>query len=275
MDNTWLTIETKDGEQVVTKCAQEAKDEIVVPEGVSIIDNEAFRRCRSITSVVLPNSVISIGDKAFWGCSGMERIMLPNSLKQVGNSCFNFCKSLTAIKIPKSVTEIGSCILNYCPNLYSIIVDNENELYDSREGCNAIIEIKTNKLLCGCNNSFIPDSITVIEDAAFEGCKKMSSISIPKSVIEIGIDAFRNCEKLEEVVLHKDLSVIYENAFDNCLSLCRISILNLSLSLNILQYFDDYFHGVNHSKCTLTLPHEIDSYLIKKYLKGFYRVQYE
>mgnify|MGYP001772033808 CR=1 FL=1 len=275
MDNTWLTIETKDGELVVTKCAQEAKDEIVVPEGVSVIDNAAFRKCRSITSVVLPDSVISIGDKAFLGCSDMERIILPNSLKKIGNNCFAFCKSLTAIKIPKSITEIGICILNYCPKLFSIIVDRENEFYDSREGCNAIIETKSNKLICGCNNSFIPDSIAVIEDAAFDGCKEMSSISIPTSVKEIGIDAFHNCEKLEEVALHKDLSIIYENAFDNCISLCKISILNLSLAFNILQNFDDYFYGVNHSKCTLILPHEIDPYLIRKYIKGFYCVQYE
>ena len=40
-----------------------------------------------------------------------------------------------------------------------IVVEEGNPKYDSREGCNAIIETATNKLICGCKSTVIPASV--------------------------------------------------------------------------------------------------------------------
>lgn len=45
----------------------------------------------------------------------------------------------------------------------------------------------------------IPDSVTYIGDAAFEGCTALTSITIPDSVTEIGAFAFSYCTSLKTV----------------------------------------------------------------------------
>ena len=42
------------------------------------------------------------------------------------------------------------------------VVDGENPVYDSRNGCNALIETATNTLVAGCANTVIPAGITAV-----------------------------------------------------------------------------------------------------------------
>lgn len=47
----------------------------------------------------------------------------------------------------------------------------------------------------------IPDTVTTIEDGAFEYCKELTEISVPNSVVTIGREAFEQCAKLQKAVL--------------------------------------------------------------------------
>ena len=111
--------------------------------------------------------------------------------------------SLTNINIPESVTEIGKCAFSGCNALTSIIVAEGNKVYDSRGNCNAIIETKTNRLIQGCTNTVIPESVTEIGEWAFDECEALTSINIPDSVTEIGRWAFDGCENLKEIILYQ------------------------------------------------------------------------
>jgi len=75
-------------------------------------------------------------------------------------------------------------------------VASGNPIYDSRDNCNAIIETATNKLVVGCMNTTIPDSVSEIGEDAFSGCSGLSSINIPDSVSVIGTRAFLGCRGL-------------------------------------------------------------------------------
>ncbi len=48
--------------------------DLVIPDGVTSIDYEAFRDCSGLTSVTIPDSVTSIGNCAFEGCSQLKKI---------------------------------------------------------------------------------------------------------------------------------------------------------------------------------------------------------
>jgi len=163
--------------------------------------NELITGCKN---TIIPNSVTSIGDYAFQYCSGLTSIEIPNSVTSIGQSAFSNCTGLTSIEIPNSVTSIGNNSFSSCSSLEQIIVEEGNTIYNSREGCNAIINSSTNELIIGCKNTVIPNSVTSIGDYAFTNCTGLVSIEIPNSVTSIGDMAFFNCIGLTSMTVWAD-----------------------------------------------------------------------
>lgn len=86
-------------------------------------------------------------------------------------------------------------------NISNIVVNSNNTVYDSRNNCNAIIETATNKLIAGCKNTIIPNTVTSIGDYAFFHCTGLTSINIPSGVTYIGNSAFRDCNNLNSITI--------------------------------------------------------------------------
>lgn len=51
-------------------------DEIIIPDGVTFIDEYAFLFCSSLTKINIPNSVTEIGKGAFFCASSLESIYI-------------------------------------------------------------------------------------------------------------------------------------------------------------------------------------------------------
>ena len=114
------------------------------------------------------------------------------------------------------MTNISYHAFSDCNSLTSIKVDEENVTYDSRNGCNAIIETATNTLIVGCKNTIIPNSVTTIGSYAFEYCNGLTSITIPEGVTTISSYAFRACTNLAVVSIPNSMLSIGSNAFREC-----------------------------------------------------------
>ena len=169
-----------------------------IPDNVVEIGSDAFVG-RNITSIVIPNSVKIIGEYAFGECFDLESVTFGNSIESIDEDAFYYCKKLKSINIPRSVTNIDISAFTYCSSLASITVEEGNTKYDSRNGCNAIINSETDELIQGCVNAVIPKNVKSIAKYAFLRCSGLTSITIPSSVTAIGNFAFRNCEDLKEV----------------------------------------------------------------------------
>ncbi len=192
----------------------------------------------SITYSGTTYSVTSIGDNAFWGCSGLTSVTIPNSVSYIGKYAF----ALTSVTIPNSVSYIGEAAFGGCSGLTSVTVDKNNGTYDSRDNCNAIIETSTNKLIVGCKNTTIPNSVTSIGDNAFWGCSGLTSVTIPNSVSYIGKYAFA-CNAIIETSTNKlivgcnntiipnSVTSIGEFAFSDCSGLTSVAIPNSVTSI--------------------------------------------
>ena len=102
---------------------------------------------------------------------------------------FCYCYKLTSVTVPSSVTSIGLYAFDR-EGIKSIVVEEGNTVYDSRDNCNAIIETATNTLIFGCENTVIPSTVTTIGKGAFEECLGLTTIIIPASVTTIGQTAF-------------------------------------------------------------------------------------
>ena len=204
---------------------------VTIPNSVTSIGSRAFFNCSGLTSVTIPNSVTSIGDNAFLYCSGLTSVTIPNSVTSIGFGAFSYCSGLTSVTIPNSVTSIGSCAFSYCSGLTSVTVASGNTKYDSRDSCNAIIESSTNTLVHGCKNTTIPNSVTSIGDDAFFGCSNLTSITIPNSVTSIGGCAFWYCTGLTSITIPNSVTVINPSAFRDCSGLTSVTIPNSVTSI--------------------------------------------
>ena len=129
--------------------------------------------------------------------TSFDELQYFTGLTSIGTNAFSGCDDLTSITIPSSVETIGTNAFNGCISLASITVDANNQVYDSRNNCNAIIQTSTNTLIVGCKNTAIPNTVTSIGANAFYGCSGRTSITIPDSVTTIGNSAFYGCTSME------------------------------------------------------------------------------
>ena len=176
------------------------------------------------TSIDVREGTKSITDKAFYEQENLSSITIPASVTKIGDGAFYKCNSLTSITIPASVTEIGDEAFNACSGLAAINVAEGNIVYDSRGGCNAIIETSTNALLLGCSATIIPEDVESIGRSAFFGCSGLSEITIPASVTSIGEHAFQNCRYLSSVAIPEGVDSIGDLAFSSCERLTSINL---------------------------------------------------
>lgn len=139
----------------------------------------------------IPNTVKSIGYHAFYyGNSALYEINIPDNVDSIANYAYMGAWSVKKITIGKGLRTMGNRSFSGCSMVNSITVSSANPYFDSRDNCNAIIETATNRLILGCNNTVIPNSIKTIGIYAFESNYNIASITIPNSVTAIEDRAF-------------------------------------------------------------------------------------
>jgi hypothetical protein len=223
-----------------------------IPNTVTTIEASAFAYCQSFTGdLVIPNSVTTVGYGAFQYCSGYNGdLIIGSAVTEIGDYAFNSCDGMTGtLYIPSGIQSIGGNSFGYCA-FSGIVVDPENNVYDSRNDCNAIIETSTNELLTGCKNTAIPNTVTAIGDNAFKGITGMTSIEIPNSVVSIGDNAFAFCFDLTgDLVIPNSVETIGESAFFQCEGLDGKLVIGESVS-----YIGDWaFRKCTHISSAVSL----------------------
>ena len=207
IDGLWYKFKGNQVRVVSRKADHPYPADIVIPDTViykdvkypvTSIGPAAFHYSDEIKSVRIPSTIKEIEDGSFYSCSNLESVYLPASIKAIGSNAFRNCSNLKSIVIPAQVKLIDyGAFAN--TGLESITVDPENQLYDSRDNCNAVIEKSSCKLIVGTASTVIPSGVSIIGNGAFLGNMKLKSIVIPAGVIEIEGSAFQGCSSLESI----------------------------------------------------------------------------
>ena len=223
---------------------------ITIPENVTSIGSNAFYGCSSITSITIPENVTSIGIDAFSNCSSLTSVIwnvinyqssalsafsddvstqitsfiFGDSVKFIPSYLCANMSALTSIIIPNGVDSIGEAVFGNCKELSSIVVDENNSKYDSRDNCNAIIETETNIIIAGCKTTVIPTSIATIGDYAFYNSLWLTSLVIPNTITTIGNYAFKDCTNLTSITIPNSVTTIGNYSFQNCVGITSVTI---------------------------------------------------
>ena len=135
-------------------------DEFRVPDGVSQIENGAFKGCKNIGKFILPESVAEIGSSAFTYCA-MTSINMPKNISRIGYMAFWGCDQLETFIIPENVTEIEDYLLYSCKKLSYLEIPKGVKLITSNAfyGCESLRMIKC----------FVEDVDNMIVEASYDG----------------------------------------------------------------------------------------------------------
>ena len=207
-------------------------DELQYFTGLTSIGDHEFEST-SMTSVILPPTIKSIGYSAF-GYTKITSIVIPEGVTEFSHFVFTDTP-LKSLHIPASLTSMMNNPVTGCKDLSSITVSEDNPVYASPNGCNAIIVKATNTLFAGCSSTVIPETVTSIGGNAFHGMKNLKTIELSGTVKEIGSFAFAysglqsvsignrvetigsyafyECDDLETVVIPQSVESIGEKAF--------------------------------------------------------------
>ena len=181
---------------------------------VTSIDDFAFQRCSTISSVTVPEGVTVIGALAFAECSPLQRVILPQTLTRISSSAFQLCFCLTDIIIPDAVTTIESGAFSSCTSLKSITIPGavENIDYATFQGCSQLETV------------IIRNGVRIIGTNAFDGCGRLIDVSIPDSVTTINGRAFSRCNSLLDIIIPSSVTKIGSYAFSGCTALRSIAV---------------------------------------------------
>lgn len=149
-----------------------AISEIVIPEGVEVIEQQAFDACPNLVSATLPSSLITLGTSVF----GSQDTNLQEINISADNQ--NYC-SVDGVVFSKDMTKLIQYPIGKIESSYSI----PNTV--TTVGEYAFMECANLK------NVNLPKSVTTIEDFAF--CNTgIQSVVIPENIKTIGSWAFAN-----------------------------------------------------------------------------------
>ena len=162
---------------------------------VTRIGKNAFWHVTCLNKVILPETIKAIDDYAFYECDQLEELTLPNSLETIGNKVFSHChiKSLFIGENMKSMGELGygaSLVVDtiFVKDLKSFLnIDYYNINFFNGE--NTLMYNSSGSLI---SNLIIPEGVTKI-GRSLRGCKSIKTVTIPETITEIDDYAFEKC----------------------------------------------------------------------------------
>lgn len=219
--------------------------DIVLPNTVTKIDNEALKGNDNIVSITIPGSVKDIGNNAFEGCTKLERVIFTNPEETNENliirlSAFQNCKKLTECEIPARAYQVVGNIFKDCTSLTEVKVNAANPYYFTKDGVlfgPALVNYKPQyddayalqSYPAGRQGAYtIPPSVNGKEidqvwTSGFEGAASLTDISIPSSIGRLGTAAFEGTG-LTHVTIPDTVEQVDPAVFQNCTKLVSVKL---------------------------------------------------
>ena len=170
---------------------------------VQEIGSEAFSGKKMLTSVIISNTIETIGYSSFENCTGLTSITLPDGIETIEAYAFESCTALTSVHIPDSVKVLSTGAFGRCKNLSNI---NYPKNWDGGGSpftdCPKVTTIS------------IPKGVKKIPAYAFSGMGSLKSVELPDSLVLIDYAAFCDCTGLLSIYIPDSVTEIDSSAFE-------------------------------------------------------------
>jgi ubiquitin C-terminal hydrolase len=190
--------------------------------GLTNIGPSAFSGSANLKEIFLSSELTTIGQNAFRNCTSLEQITSLEGLTSIGNTAFENNISLKQITLPAELINIGQNAFRGCANLI-FEVAGTGPLSTINEGSGLVLN-GTDLIAYPSVNGYVvlPPGLTNISDFAFDGCTRLTQITLPEGLISIGTSAFAN-SSLIKITMPEGLTNIGASAFTNCTNLSDIT----------------------------------------------------
>lgn len=139
------------------------------------------------TNIVIPNTIKGIYENAFYGNKDIVSVVIPDTVIEIGEHAFSYCTNLTSVTIGKGVTKIVDYTFANNIKLTNVTIGaNVTEI--STGAFSNCVRLKTIS---------IPEKVTTISSSAFANCTRLETVSIPSGIEQIAESAFGNCGRLQ------------------------------------------------------------------------------
>ena len=190
---------------------------LVIPEGVTTIDDGIFSDCKFITSIEFPEGVVKIGERAFNGVE-ISHLKLPSTLQSIGKNAFYSCNRLTSVELPRGLCQLGESVFPRA-SIREYTTHPDNQAFSAVDGVlyskdgSALIEYPAGRER---SEFVVPIGVTEIKSNAFWCCKGLVDITLPSTLKKIGSSAFSNCVSLKSIHIPLSVEYIGDYAFSSC-----------------------------------------------------------
>ena len=176
---------------------------LIIPEGVEVIDDEAFALCYGLTSVIVPSTVIRIGKSAFRSIGYMTSyypeagscdFVIHDAACEIDSEAF-YNANLSSLDLGDAVTSLGSMCFGGIYTLYSYTFPPSIRHYGDSLFYYCSLTLREVNL---------PSNIDTIPPGMFAQCQTLGSLTLPASVKYVGKRAFGNCYSLSLTLLSQE-----------------------------------------------------------------------
>lgn len=184
--------------------------EIDEDSGVIILDYDGKKTAIGVISpnpnLVIPEGVEEIAENAFYNYGEIVSITFPSTLKKMSYSSFMYCTNVERIEIPSIEQWVKVEVVEFAGQTPTYVFFKEGNFYVNGE------------LIVDC---VIPEGVTEINASVFGYCESIKTITFSDTVETI--DGFDNCWNLESITLSANVKKINDYAFSGSNNLKTIN----------------------------------------------------
>lgn len=177
-------------EPVVTGFTSTPNGALEIPQGVAGIAPGALQNQATLTAVSVPGSVTTIGADTFGNNPRLATVSFGEGVSAIAEGAFRDCTALTKVAIPASCVSIASGAFGACGNVLFEVAAG-NTAFKAVDG--ALLSADGTRLLAAPGNVAdyaVPEGVQTIDDNAFAGRPRLTSVSLPASLRAVQPGAF-------------------------------------------------------------------------------------